>query len=60
MRRAAAFQAWYEHLPLRRAQMPRGPGADFQVLDKVSVADGRLSTRRSFVVESGKSSLVDA
>lgn len=24
-RRAAAFQAWYEHLPLRRAQMPRGP-----------------------------------
>jgi alkaline phosphatase D len=25
LRRAAAFQAWYEHLPLRRAQMPRGP-----------------------------------
>ena len=25
MRRAAAFQAWYEHLPLRRAQAPRGP-----------------------------------
>ena len=24
LRRAAAFQAWYEHLPLRRAQMPRG------------------------------------
>jgi alkaline phosphatase D len=34
--------------------------ADFQVLDKVSVPDGRLSTRKSFVVESGKSSLVDA
>ncbi len=25
LRRAAAFQAWYEHMPLRRAQMPRGP-----------------------------------
>ncbi len=25
MRRAAAFQAWYEHMPLRRAQMPSGP-----------------------------------
>ena len=25
LRRAAAFQAWYEHLPVRRAQMPRGP-----------------------------------
>jgi alkaline phosphatase D len=25
LRRAAAFQAWYEHLPLRRAQMPSGP-----------------------------------
>ncbi|HXV10089.1 MAG TPA: alkaline phosphatase D family protein, partial [Burkholderiales bacterium] len=24
-RRAAAFQAWYEHLPLRKAQTPRGP-----------------------------------
>jgi alkaline phosphatase D len=24
-RRAAAFQAWYEHLPLRRAQRPTGP-----------------------------------
>src|SRR5205814_1521481 len=23
LRRAAAFQAWYEHLPLRRAQRPR-------------------------------------
>lgn len=25
LRRAAAFQAWYEHMPLRSAQMPRGP-----------------------------------
>jgi len=24
-RRAAAFQAWYEHLPVRRAQLPSGP-----------------------------------
>ena len=25
LRRAAAFQAWYEHMPLRRAQLPKGP-----------------------------------
>src|SRR5262245_8439234 len=25
LRRAAAFQAWYENMPVRRAQMPRGP-----------------------------------
>ncbi len=25
LRRAAAFQAWYEHMPVRRAQLPRGP-----------------------------------
>jgi alkaline phosphatase D len=25
LRRAAAFQAWYEHMPLRREQMPHGP-----------------------------------
>ena len=24
-RRAAAFQAWYEHMPVRRAVLPRGP-----------------------------------
>jgi alkaline phosphatase D len=25
LRRAAAFQAWYENLPVRKAQLPRGP-----------------------------------
>lgn len=25
LRRASAFQAWYEHMPLRRSQLPRGP-----------------------------------
>jgi alkaline phosphatase D len=25
LRRQAAFQAWYEHMPLRRAALPRGP-----------------------------------
>jgi alkaline phosphatase D len=25
LRRAAAFQAWYEHMPVRRAVLPRGP-----------------------------------
>ncbi len=32
---------------------------DFQVLDKVSVPDGRMTTRRRFVVESGNSKLLD-
>ena len=34
--------------------------ADFQVLDKVSVPDGRISTRKSFVVENGKAGLAEA
>ena len=34
--------------------------ADFRVLDKVSVGDGHVSTRKSFVVEHGKSGLADA
>lgn len=25
LRRAAAFQAWYEHMPVRKALLPRGP-----------------------------------
>jgi alkaline phosphatase D len=28
LRRAAAFQAWYEHMPVRRALFPRGPAID--------------------------------
>jgi alkaline phosphatase D len=34
--------------------------ADFQVLDKVTVPDGRMSTRKSFVVETGKNTLSEA
>src|SRR5262249_20213340 len=34
--------------------------ADFQVLDKVTVPNGRMSTRKSLVVESGKSGLAEA
>ncbi len=37
LRRAAAFQAWYEHLPLRRAQMPKGP--DIQAYRRLTVGD---------------------
>jgi alkaline phosphatase D len=37
LRRAAAFQAWYEHLPLRRAQLPRGP--DIRAYRRFSVGD---------------------
>ena len=34
--------------------------ADFQVLDKVTVPDGRMTTRKSLVVESGKSAIAEA
>jgi phosphodiesterase/alkaline phosphatase D-like protein len=34
--------------------------ADFQVLDKASVRDGHVSTRKSCVVEDGQRGLVDA
>lgn len=40
LRRAAAFQAWYEHMPVRRRSLPRGP-------DLVAYRDfrfGRLAT----------------
>jgi alkaline phosphatase D len=45
---------------VRNVVTPERWQADFQVLDKVSVPDGRLSTRKSFVVENGKSALADA
>jgi alkaline phosphatase D len=53
-RRAAAFQAYYEHLPLRRSMMPRGPDlliyrrltfgdlAEFSVLDTRQYRDDQL------------------
>lgn len=37
LRRAAAFQAWYEHMPLRRAQAPRG--AAIQAYRRFTVGD---------------------
>jgi alkaline phosphatase D len=46
-RRAAAYQAYYEHMPLRRAQMPRGANAQlfrrltFGDLAQFSVLDTR-------------------
>jgi alkaline phosphatase D len=48
LRRAAAFQAWYEHMPVRRGLMPRGPDIlayrRFAIGDLVSlnVLDTRL------------------
>jgi alkaline phosphatase D len=47
LRRAAAFQAWYEAMPLRRAQIPNGPdivayrGIDWGTLASISVLDTR-------------------
>jgi hypothetical protein len=34
--------------------------AEFQVFDKVTVPGGRMSTRKSLVVESGKRAIVEA
>jgi alkaline phosphatase D len=42
---------------VRHVVTPERWQADFQVLDKVSVPNGKLSTRKSFVVENGKSGL---
>ena len=47
LRKAAAFQAWYEHMPLRRAAFPRGPDItayrriDFGTMARVHVLDTR-------------------
>ncbi len=47
LRKAAAFQAWWEHMPLRRAALPRGPDItayrrmDFGGLARVHVLDTR-------------------
>jgi alkaline phosphatase D len=46
-RRAAAFQAWYEHMPVRRRMMPRGPDVlayrhlRFGALADIAVLDTR-------------------
>jgi alkaline phosphatase D len=44
---------------VRHLVTPERWQADYQVLDKVSVHDGKLSTRKSFVVESGKPALAE-
>lgn len=47
LRKAAAFQAWYEHMPVRRAALPRGPDIvayrrlDFGAMARVHVLDTR-------------------
>jgi alkaline phosphatase D len=45
---------------VRHVVTPERWQAEFQVLDKVSLRDGYISTRKSFVVEHGKSDLADA
>jgi alkaline phosphatase D len=44
---------------VRHMVTPKRWQADFQIVDAVSVPGGRLSTRRSFVVEQGRSALLD-
>ena len=45
---------------LRNTVTPMRWQADFQVLDKVTVPDGRMTTRKSLVVESGKHAILEA
>jgi alkaline phosphatase D len=45
---------------VRHVVTPERWQADFQVLDRVSGPDGRVSTRQSFVVEYGKNGLASA
>ena len=45
---------------VRHVVTPERWRADYRVVDKVSSPDGRIATRRSFVVESGRSALLDA
>ncbi len=45
---------------IRHVVTPDRWQADFQVLDKVSVRDGRVSTRKTYVVEHGKNGLTEA
>ena len=45
---------------MRHTVTPTRWQADFQVLDKVTIPDGRMSTRKSLVVEAGKSGLLEA
>jgi alkaline phosphatase D len=45
---------------MRHTVTPNRWQADFQVLDKVTIPDGRMSTRKSLVIEAGKSAIVDA
>jgi hypothetical protein len=42
------------------AKLSRVSNYEFQVLDKVTVPDGHMSTRKSLVVESGKLAIVEA
>ena len=45
---------------LRHVVTPARWQVDFQVIDKVTVPDGRMSTRKSLVVESGKCAIAQA
>jgi alkaline phosphatase D len=45
---------------VRHVVTPERWQADFQVLDKVSIRDGHVSTRKSFAIEYGKRGLADA
>ena len=45
---------------LRHTVTPERWRADFQVLNKVTVPDGKMSTRKSLLVENGRSAIVEA
>lgn len=63
LRRFAAMQAWYEHMPVRKPQFPAdgriqmfrrldyGRLLRIHLLDKVSTPGGRKAVTESFVTE---------
>ena len=49
LRKQAAFQAWYEHMPLRRAQLPHGPEIEaYRALRYGRLLDIAVLDTRSF------------
>jgi alkaline phosphatase D len=66
LRRAAAFQAWYEHMPVRHSVMPHGPDAlayrRFQIgtLADIAVLDTRQYRSKQPCGDGFKSGCVEA
>ena len=65
-RRAAALQAWWEHMPVRRAMLPRGPDIlayrafDIGALATIAVLDTRQYRSKQACGDGGKAGCAEA